>query len=180
MARHKEKGRLPPFIPLLIDTMNQPAWRALSHGARSLYIALKRRYDVKNHNNGRLILSQRDASAELGSHHNEIARWYRELQHYGFIVMERLPVLRGDGKGTAPRWRLTELGYMHAPPTRDFARWDGTKFKRSGAPFPARGVRENQHTSVRQFQHTSKDKCAPFPAQRAAQGGVRQLVRPSE
>jgi hypothetical protein len=28
-----------------------------------------------------------------------------------------------DGKGQAPRWRLTELGYMKDPPARDFMRW---------------------------------------------------------
>ena len=31
------------FVPLLHATMDCPAWRAASHGARSLYIALKRR-----------------------------------------------------------------------------------------------------------------------------------------
>jgi hypothetical protein len=29
----------------------------------------------------------------------------------------------------APHWRLTELGYMRDPPTRDFAKWDGRAFK---------------------------------------------------
>ena len=51
--KERRKERLPPFVPLLIDTLDQPAWRALSHGARSLYVALKRRYNVKVHNNGR-------------------------------------------------------------------------------------------------------------------------------
>src|SRR5262249_43331941 len=83
----RHKNRLPPFVPLLIATLDSPAWRAMSHGAQSLYVALKRRYNVKNHNNGRIYLSQRQARQELRSHHNEIARWFRELQHYGFIVM---------------------------------------------------------------------------------------------
>ena len=81
--REKDKGRLGPFVPLLKDTLDAPAWRAMSHGARSLYVALKRRYNQNNHNNGRLFLSLRDAEKELGSHHNQIVRWYRELQHYG-------------------------------------------------------------------------------------------------
>ena len=71
--------------------MDAPAWRAMSHGAKVLFIALKRRYYPKNHNNGRIFLSQRLAVKELRSHHNEIARWYRELQHYGFIA-DLLPV----------------------------------------------------------------------------------------
>jgi len=40
MARDKHEKdrqqRLPPFVPLLIDTLVQPAWRALSHGAQML------------------------------------------------------------------------------------------------------------------------------------------------
>jgi hypothetical protein len=133
MGRDKhEKGRLrnrlPPFVPMLIDTMDQPAWREMSHGAKVLYMALKRHYNVKNHNNGRLFLAQRTASKELRSHHNQIARWYRELQHFGFIVMIMPGFLGVEGMGQAPRWRLTELGYMREPPTRDFVRWPGSPF----------------------------------------------------
>jgi len=122
------RNRLPPFVPMLIDTMDQPAWCEMSHGAKVLYMALKRHYNAKNHNNGRLFLSQRRASKELRSHHNQIARWYRELQHFGFIVMMLPGFLGVEGKGQAPRWRLTELGYMRDPPKRDFTRWGGSPF----------------------------------------------------
>jgi hypothetical protein len=71
----------------------------MSHGAQVLYVALKRRYSVHMHNNGRLFLSQRMAEKELNSHHNQIARWYRELQHYGFIVLQVPGCLGVDGKG---------------------------------------------------------------------------------
>ena len=34
-----------------------------------------------------------------------------------------------DGQGRAPSWRLTEIGFMKDPPTRDFMRWvDGNFF----------------------------------------------------
>jgi hypothetical protein len=173
----RDKGRLPPFVPLLIATLDTPAWRALSHGARSLYVGLKRRYSPNSHNNGRLFLSQRDAEKELGSHHNQIARWYRELKHYGFIVMQTPGALGVDGKGQAPRWRLTELGYMRDPPTRDFDRWDGKRFKKnkpsapnskteSRAGKPAHPVRENQHTPVLEIAHAKRARCAGKRAQR--------------
>jgi hypothetical protein len=55
----RDKGCLPPFVPLLKDTLVSPAWLAMSHGAKTLYVALKARYHL--HNNGRLFLSQRDA-----------------------------------------------------------------------------------------------------------------------
>ena len=122
--REQLKNRLPPFVPLLIDTLDQPAWRAMSLGARLLYVAIKRRYSLNFHNNGKLFLSQRTAARELLSHHNQIARWFRELQHFGFIVMQAPGFLGVEGKGQAPRWRLTELGYTRDAPTRDFERWD--------------------------------------------------------
>ena len=39
----KDKGRLPPFIPLLLSTLDSRAWREMSHGAQMLYVALRRR-----------------------------------------------------------------------------------------------------------------------------------------
>jgi hypothetical protein len=167
------KNKLPPFVPLLIETIGTVAWRELSHGARSLYVALRRRYSPALHNNGHIYLSQRDAARELKSHHDQIGRWYRELQHYGFIVQESAGCLGLDGKGKAPHWRLTELGCRREPPTRDFTKWNGQRFKEhkpvppkteSRAGKPARGVRENRHTSVREKRHTSDRKRAGKPA----------------
>jgi len=159
--KERRKERLPPFVPLLIDTLDQPAWRAMSHGAQMLYVALRRRYSPHNHNNGRLFLSQRTAEKELKSHHNEIARWFRELQHYGFIVLHTAGYLGADGHGQAPRWRLTELGYMRDAPTRDFTRWGGQPFKDTKQPRPSkratltpaiRATRKKQNP-VREKQH---------------------------
>jgi hypothetical protein len=113
----------------------------MSHGARSLYTAIKRRYNANNHNNGRLWLSTRDAAKEIGSSSEEIVNWFRELQHYGFIVMMQPGRLGVEGKGKAPHWRLTELGYMHDAPTRDFMRWDGTKYRRVKKQNPVAEIR---------------------------------------
>ena len=66
MSRKQEKGRLAPFVPLLKETISCPAWKALSHGARSLYSCLKTRYSSNLKNNGRIYLSTRDATEELG------------------------------------------------------------------------------------------------------------------
>jgi hypothetical protein len=66
MSKHNnDKGKLPPFVPLLKETLDCPAWRAMSHGARSLYVALKRRYNRDIHNNGRIYLAQRTAAEKL-------------------------------------------------------------------------------------------------------------------
>jgi hypothetical protein len=132
--KRRDKGRLEPFVPLLIDTLDTPAWRTMSHGAQMLYVSLRRRYSHRIHNNGRLFVSQRVAAKELNSHHNQIARWYRELQHFGFIVQQTGGCLGADGHGKAPHWRLTEIGYMRDPPTRDFTKWDGRAFKNKITP----------------------------------------------
>jgi hypothetical protein len=160
--RHEKRRqeRLAPFVPLLKATLDAPAWKAMSHGARILYVALRRRYNQNFHNNGHLFISQRDAAEEIGSHHNEIARWFRELQHYGFIVRTAEGSLGVEGKGKAPHWRLTELGYMRDPPTLEFMSWDGQKYHHqkteSRAGNGARGVLEMAHTSVPEMAQTSE------------------------
>jgi hypothetical protein len=128
MKNNKDKGRLPPFVPLLKDTLNSPAWKATSFPARLLYIALKAHHNAQAHNNGRLYLAHRKAAEAIGSHKTHIGRWFRELEYYGFIVLTSRAHLGFDGKGKAPCWRLTECGYMRDEPTRDFMRWNGVKF----------------------------------------------------
>src|SRR5258707_12133206 len=102
MSRRKDKGRLALFVPLDLEVMSSPAWQATSFGARWLYVHLKRRWSFKQRNNGRLFLSQRDAQAEIGGNRDSISRWFRELQHYGFIVMTSAGGLSLYGKGKAP------------------------------------------------------------------------------
>ena len=129
----KDKGRLTPFVPVLHATLDTPAWRALSHPARSLYISLKRRVP-KGRNTA--YLSYRDAAAEMSCSKTTVALRYQELQHFGFIVLDRHGCLGVNGKGQSPRWRLTELGQtsrtssngLFEAPTNNFLRWDGTPF----------------------------------------------------
>jgi hypothetical protein len=131
----KDKGRIAgPFVPMLTDTMKAPAWRAMSAYARVVYVALKSRYSFKIKNNGRIYLSVRQAAIETGLNKNIIARSFRELSYYGFIVQTEPGFLGVDGRGKSPHWRLTELGYMIEPPTRDFMRWNGEIFHEQKPP----------------------------------------------
>jgi hypothetical protein len=57
-----------------------------------------------------------------------VSRWYRELQHYGFIEMITAAHLGIEGKGKAARWRITDEPHHGDPPTNDFLRWDGVLF----------------------------------------------------
>jgi hypothetical protein len=145
--RMSKKTSGPPFAMVTNQVLDAPAWRAMSHGARSLYVALKRRYWQNKKNNGRIYLSVRQAAKELGSGRTQIIRWFRELQHYGFIVMSSPGCLGMNGKGQAPRWRLTEVSYMRGTasrgeedmPTMDFLKWNGTPFSKHFAPTPNSG-----------------------------------------
>jgi hypothetical protein len=125
----KIKGQ---FFPMFHETLESPAYKQLSFGARALLAALRKRC-VKN--NGHVYLSFREAGKELGhKRRNDIANWYRELQHYGFIVQTEAASLGVDGKGKATHWRLTELPTRKGnnefmSETKDFLRWDGTVFK---------------------------------------------------
>lgn len=135
MKDRRNKGRISgPFVPMLKATMNEPAWLTLTHGARSLYCALKSRHNSRLGN--AVYLSTRAAALELGSHshRDHVRRWFRELEYYGFIVMVS-PAHHGvNGHGKAPHWRLTEEWYLGQPPTRDYQRWNGTVFNEQKSP----------------------------------------------
>jgi hypothetical protein len=140
------KNKNPPFVMVTNQVLDSPAWRAMSLGARLLYIALKRRYSSNRKNNGNIFLSHRHARKEIGSGLTEIARWYRELQYYGFIVMMDPGCLGVNGKGRATKWRLTEVAYMRGTsskssedmPTMDFLKWKGVPFGKHAAATPRR------------------------------------------
>ena len=128
MTRNKDKGRIGgQFVPLLHDMLDCPAWQTLSHGAKVLYVELKRRSAWAGN---RTYLSYRLAALHLKASHHKIREWFAELEHYGFISMLQPGSLGVDGKGKAPHWRLTEKGSAGQDdlPTKDYLRWDGTPF----------------------------------------------------
>jgi hypothetical protein len=135
--KDRSRDKLPPFVPLFRETLATPAYRQLSFGARALFTAL-RAHCVKN--NGHVYLSHRDAGEELGrGSRNDVANWYRELAHYGFIVQTEAASLGVDGKGKATHWRITDLPTRKGnneleSPTKNFLRWDGVVFEPHVAP----------------------------------------------
>lgn len=126
--KNKDKGRLPSFVPLFRETLDSPGWKALSFGARLLYIALKGFYNFKSDNNGKLYLAQRKAADLIGADKDSVPRWFRELEFYGFIVKTRRSHLGFEGKGQAAHWRLTEVGLRGERPTHEFLFWNGVRF----------------------------------------------------
>jgi hypothetical protein len=98
------------------------AWRTLPVGPRALYVELKRRFNGSN--NGRVILSHRDAAKAVNAHRNTVGRWFSELEERGFIVMAQAPHWGPSGIGKSSHWTLTEYATdTMKPATMDFMRW---------------------------------------------------------
>ncbi|SFD44865.1 hypothetical protein SAMN04488523_1015 [Sulfitobacter brevis] len=83
------------------------AWATLKPGPRALYVELKRRFNGGN--NGRIILSHRDAGKALGVHRNTVGPWFDTLEERGFIRMTQAPHLGPSGVGQTAHWALEEL-----------------------------------------------------------------------
>lgn len=162
----RTKGAVQPFVQVLKPTLKEPAWKALSYGARCLYITLKSYY--RGDNNGRLFLSVRKAAEELGASRSSTERWFRDLIQHGFIMPTRGGFLGGDGKGTATSWRLTELGFMGEQPTKDYKDWPNIKTRipsrKSGQTITKIGTprhenRDNCHENRDAFTPKPPDQC---------------------
>lgn len=116
------------------------AWSTMKAGPRALYIELKRRYN--GHNNGRIILSHRDAANALNAGKNTMSRWFRELEVRGLIAMAQAPHLGPEGVGVATLWALQELPTCDGKPaTKGFLKWKGIEkpAPKIGTPRPQYG-----------------------------------------
>lgn len=68
---------------------------------------MKRRFNGSN--NGRIIISHRDAAKALGVHRNTVGLWFDMLEERGFIRMTQAPHLGPSGVGQTAHWSLDEL-----------------------------------------------------------------------
>ncbi|MFY9835417.1 MAG: hypothetical protein WAK55_02925, partial [Xanthobacteraceae bacterium] len=151
----RNSKKLAPFIPLTRATKSTPAWQALRHGARSLYMELKGHYNTKLQNG--VYLSTRKAAKEIGCATKEsVCSWYHELEYYGFIFMVTGAHLGVEGHGKAAHYRLTEEWYCGKPPTRDFLNWSGERYHEQKPPSYYRRARKKQNP-VLHVQDTLSD-----------------------
>jgi hypothetical protein len=84
-------------------------------------------------NNGKIFLSTRNAAKDLGANQESVCIWFRELEHYGFIVMTEPGTIGPKGKAT--HWRITDVGWgrldgKSIEPTKDYLKWSGEVFDR--------------------------------------------------
>jgi hypothetical protein len=152
---HKGNSKKDPQHVRLYEWLTESAaWRDLSTDARALYVLLKGKY--RGMNNGRIILSVRQASENLRISKTSVSKAFLELQAHGFIEV----VIRGsfDGRkdGRATEWRLAEHScdvsgdlatklFMSWAPGKDFTvRPGGQSVRVEGQSVPEGGLRRAQ------------------------------------
>ena len=86
MSKHQKKTG-PRFVQLFHWEMDNPAYRALSGNARTIYTEIKRRYNGSN--NGFIVYSVRQGADELRIGKTTAAKAFTQLQIHGFIVAEQ-------------------------------------------------------------------------------------------
>lgn len=124
MGRNRRREKLPQFVPMLHRTMDSPAWLALSHYAKALYPALKRRASAGGSKNGNFSMSVREAAEYIGCDKNTASKALDDLQAKGFLVPRKIGSIGANGMGNATIWRMTELGTPDShSPSAEFLVW---------------------------------------------------------
>jgi hypothetical protein len=108
MAKN-DKGRLAPFVPMLKDTINSKAWKALTFGARALYMALKARVPAQRNV---AYLSINNAAEDLGYRsRGKISEWFKRALRVHRSRRSRQPRNRRQGQGpTMEAYRARRQG----------------------------------------------------------------------
>jgi hypothetical protein len=117
------------FIQLNNWMLNSAAWQATTVYERSLYLALKQRYN--GFNNGDIAFSHREAQAALNCSNVPVIKAFNGLIQKGFIRAAQVGSFHwkkgGGAGGRSTRWVLTEYSLDHPmkshSPERSFMRW---------------------------------------------------------
>jgi hypothetical protein len=133
------------FARIYSDAMESPAWQDLSHGARVLFLELKKHYRVARQD--AVYLSVREAQQRLRCSKSSVIRFFAELVHYGFI--EKVRVAKFGEGGLAPHYPLTDEIYLGKPPTNDFSYWNGVSYRRTVPIRTPGGVKLGTYTGVK-------------------------------
>ena len=131
-----KKGNNPPFVMIEHWILDTEAWGSLKPAPRALYFELKRSF--KGFNNGKLFLSQRDASEKLNIGRDTVSRYFKELIDKGLLIETQGHCLGSEGHGKATHYALTELPLNQKPATKEFVRWKKTKSLQENPTWVAR------------------------------------------
>ena len=101
--RKRGAGR---FVQLSERLQSTPAWSDLKPGPRALYLEIKRRFNGSN--NGKIVLSHRDAAEALNVHRNTVGSYFEDLTEHGLIRQTQEPYLGPEGVGRSALLAITE------------------------------------------------------------------------
>jgi hypothetical protein len=107
MSKKGKDGKDARYFALHHFMLKTDAWKALSAGARAVYVQLGLRYT--GYNNGKIACSVRDAATECNLARNTASKAFRELIDLGFIEETRHGSLSRKTR-LASEWRLTAFG----------------------------------------------------------------------
>ena len=153
MSKADHKGnpkKEPPHLRLYEWLTESKAWKDLSTRDRALYILLKQKY--RGINNGRIILSVRQACENLHVGKTAAAESFASLEAHGFVEIVIRGSFEGRKDGRATEWRLTEHNcdvsgdlaskrFMSWEPGRNLTvRPGGQSVPESGQSVPQRGL----------------------------------------
>ena len=123
----KNEQRTDQFTKMIRNTMDTPAWRALSSTAQALYPWIKLEWKgPQANNNGRISLPVREAAERLGCSKDAAARAFHDLQAKGFLMLIEHGRMGIEGKGAPPAYEITELppkGSDHTGAKRLYQHW---------------------------------------------------------
>lgn len=144
MGRDRKNEQQPEhWTQMIRNTMEMPAWRALSTTAQALYPWLKLEWKgTRFNNNGKISLPVREAGERLGCNMKTAARAFHDLQAKGFIVLTSHGRMGVEGKGAPPTYEITELAMPGEPSGQKvYKRWqEGQDFPVSAhAPVNPKG-----------------------------------------
>lgn len=124
----KNEQRTEQFTKMIRNTMETPAWRALSSTAQALYPWLKLEWKgPQANNNGQISLPVREAAERVGCSKDAAGRAFHDLQAKGFLILVTHGRMGIEGKGASPTYEITELaarGGDHPSGRKLYLHWD--------------------------------------------------------
>jgi len=123
MAGRKKKSNPQRFVGLYHFELECPAYRHLSVYGRALLIEFRLLYNA--HNNGKIIMSVRQAAKALNCCKDTASKALQELQDKGWI-REQVKGFFSPTVKKATEWRITNqpIGFgVDIPETKEYLRW---------------------------------------------------------
>ena len=117
-----------------LSLLDNDAYRALGSAAQALLTWFLLEWKGKNYNNnGKIMMSVRQAAEKISVTRDSAAKAIRDLQAKGFIVVRKGGSLGIEGHGKCPEYEITSIATPTGPVSHLYKEWsegnDFTVFK---------------------------------------------------